>query len=265
MVDDKMMQALLDIVWQAGEKILDVYETEFQVMEKSDQSPLTRADLAAHHTIVKCLHELAPGIPVLSEEAADIPFDERREWKRYWLVDPLDGTKEFVKRNGEFTVNIALIENGAPKIGVVHVPVTGVSYYGKVGEGAFRQGKGALPVAISVREAPPVLTVVGSRSHASAALESYLQRLGEHDLVSMGSSLKFCLVAEGAADIYPRLGLTSEWDTAAAQAVVEAAGGQVTDTQMKPLRYNQKESLLNPHFFVFGESQRDWSQFLENR
>jgi len=254
---------LLQLARQAGRAILDIYEQDFQVELKADQSPLTAADLASHHTIVAGLAALTPDIPVLSEESASLPYDTRRQWQRYWLVDPLDGTREFVKRNGEFTVNIALIEDGRAVFGVVHVPVSGVSYVGRVGEGAHKYDEHGIrrPIQVTAKRQTP-LRVAGSRSHAGDSLQRFLDKVGEHQIVSMGSSLKLCLVADGSADIYPRLGPTSEWDTAAAQAVVEAAGGQVTDTQMQPLRYNQKDSLLNPHFLVFGDTSVDWSQYL---
>lgn len=248
---------------EAGQRILDVYESEFAVEHKDDKSPLTAADLAAHNAIVAGLAILTPDIPVLSEESAKIPFDVRSSWSRYWLVDPLDGTKEFIKRNGEFTVNIALIDNGSVTLGVVYVPVTKLSYYACAGGGAFKQatGQAAQPIRVTAPAAAP-LRVVGSRSHSGEATLRYLEKVGEHEMVSMGSSLKFCLVAEGKADVYPRLGLTSEWDTAAAQCVVEEAGGRVTGLDMQPLRYNTKDILLNPHFFVFGDTSRDWSQYL---
>lgn len=247
----------------AGEKILDIYNSEFTIEEKDDKSPLTEADMASHHAIVDGLKELTPDIPVLSEESASLPYAERSSWQRYWLVDPLDGTREFIKRNGEFTVNIALVDEGVAILSVVHVPVTGVSYTACRGMGAFKQSPGKDPWPIKVRKlgTGPV-AVVGSRSHRGDSLNRFLERLGEHEMVSMGSSLKLCLVAEGAADIYPRLGPTSEWDTAAAQCVVEQAGGIVTDTEMKPLRYNTKDSLLNPYFLVIGDNSRDWSQYL---
>jgi 3'(2'), 5'-bisphosphate nucleotidase len=247
----------------AGEKILDIYNSEFAIEEKDDKSPLTEADMASHHVIVDGLKELTPDIPVLSEESASLPYAERSSWQRYWLVDPLDGTREFIKRNGEFTVNIALVDEGVAILSVVHVPVTGVSYTACRGMGAFKQSPGKDPWPIKVRKlgTGPV-AVVGSRSHRGDSLNRFLERLGEHEMVSMGSSLKLCLVAEGAADIYPRLGPTSEWDTAAAQCVVEQAGGIVTDTEMKPLRYNTKDSLLNPYFLVIGDNSRDWSQYL---
>ncbi len=255
--------AILDIAVQAGQAILDVYQRDFEVQHKADASPLTEADLAAHRCIVAALEELTPNIPVLSEESTAIPYEQRRVWSRYWLIDPLDGTKEFVRRNGEFTVNIALIEDGKPTLGVVHVPVTGVSYLGEVGIGAWKcQPDGTqAPIAVETTCQRPV-RVVASRSHLSEAVQAMLERIGDHQLVSMGSSLKLCLVAEGQADLYPRLGPTSEWDTAAAQAVVVAAGGQVTDCRMQPLGYNQKDSLLNPHFLVFADAQVDWAQYL---
>jgi len=248
---------------QAGEKILEVYNTDFTVEEKDDKSPLTAADMASHKTIVAGLATLTPDIPVLSEESAKIPYTERAAWQTYWLIDPLDGTKEFIKRNGEFTVNIALIDQGAPVLGVVYVPVTGVTYAGCVGQGSIKEVPGEGEQAIHVRklgEGP--VAVVGSRSHQGDSLKAFLARLGDHEIISMGSSLKICLVAEGVADVYPRLGLTSEWDTAAAHCVVEQAGGSLTDLEMQPLRYNTKDSLLNPFFFVFGDAGRNWSEYL---
>ncbi len=257
------MEALLELARKAGDAILDVYNTNFEVTDKSDNSPLTAADLASHKIIVNALQQLTPEIPVLSEESSKIPFETRRSWQRYWLIDPLDGTREFIKRNGEFTVNIALIEDQQPTLGVIYAPVIDKLYYGVKGKGAWMREGDAEPVAIRVRakRRQPV-QVAGSRSHAGDSLLKFLENLGEHELLSMGSSLKFCLVAEGRADLYPRLGLTSEWDTAAAQAIVEAAGGQVTTLDMQPLRYNTKDSLLNPHFFVFGDHSEDWSKYL---
>jgi len=262
-----LLPSVAAIAKRAGAEILDVYARDFDISSKADRSPLTQADLRAHRTIVEGLQALTPQIPVLSEEASDIPFEERRGWQRYWLVDPLDGTKEFISRNGEFTVNIALIENHAPVLGVVYVPVKDTLYSGIVGEGAFRQiGNGeSTPIHVCT-PAAPTLRIVGSRSHAKAgSLDPYLDKLGPHTLLSIGSSLKFCLVAEGSADLYPRFGPTSEWDTAAAHAVVEAAGGAVVDAQGQPLRYNLKAELLNPHFFVFGDTTRDWLALLGQR
>ncbi|MEE4175031.1 MAG: 3'(2'),5'-bisphosphate nucleotidase CysQ [Xanthomonadales bacterium] len=265
---DRDLQALCDacvrIARDAGDAILEVYAEPFEVMTKDDDSPLTRADLASHRVIVDRLRALTPNIPVLSEESEGITDAERLSWSRYWLIDPLDGTKEFVNRNGEFTVNIALIDNHRPVLGVVHVPVSGQSYAGLVGIGAWRRDGEEEPTEISTRRppaSPPV--VVGSRSHANPKLEACLAPIGAVELVSMGSSLKFCRVAEGAADLYPRLGPTSEWDTAAAQAVVEAAGGQVLELDGQPLAYNRKESILNPYFLVAGDPGADWASRLD--
>jgi 3'(2'), 5'-bisphosphate nucleotidase len=196
---------------------------------------------------------------VLSEEASDIDFSIRGDWQRYWLVDPLDGTKEFIKRNGEFTVNIALIDSGKPVLGVVFAPALNLEYCSSTQNGAFkREGNGALHrIRVACPPSAP-LRVVGSRSHAGDALAGYLDALGPHILKPMGSSLKICLVAEGSADIYPRLGPTSEWDTAAAQAILEHAGGSMIDTVGRPLAYNTKEDLLNPYFLAIGDNTRDW-------
>jgi len=242
----------------AGEAILAVYESDFDVEQKDDDTPLTRADLASHRIITEGLADLAPGIPLISEEGGLPDWEIRREWPRYWLIDPLDGTKEFVSRNGEFTVNIALVENHRPVLGVVYVPVTGVLYRAAEGAGAERLGDGGarrLRVGRACADPP---RVVGSRSHRGKSLDAFLDALGRHELLPMGSSLKFCRVAEGLADLYPRFGPTSEWDTAAAQAVVEQAGGRVLRLDGEPLAYNEKADILNPHFLVIGPRDRDW-------
>jgi len=258
-----LLEPVTALATAAGARILDIYGTAFQVDAKDDNSPLTAADLASHRAIVAGLQQLTPEIPILSEESAGIPFAERSRWQRFWLVDPLDGTKEFIKRNGEFTVNIALIEGHEPVLGVVQIPVKGLCYFATRGQGAFRQetGRAAERIAVS-RLGPGPVRVVGSRSHGGKSLEEFVARLGEHTLVAIGSALKFCLVAEGKADIYPRLGLTSEWDTAAAQCIVEEAGGQVIAIGGERLAYNTKESLLNPYFLVFGDASRDWRSYL---
>ena len=264
MTDETYVQPVMALAREAGGKILEIYATDFDVEDKADNSPLTAADMAAHRSIVAGLERLSPAVPILSEESRALPFETRRRWREYWLVDPLDGTREFIKRNGEFTVNIALIRDGWPVLGVVHVPVSGETFGALEGQGAWRLGAEGGRESIQCRPLlPGSLTVAGSRSHAGGRLKGYLERLGPHRLVSMGSSLKFCLVAQGQADLYVRLGLTSEWDTAAAQCIVEQAGGGVTDTTMRRLRYNTKDSLLNPDFFVFGDSSLDWSQFLD--
>lgn len=254
-----LLPDLIAISQRAGDAILEVYGQNFSVTHKADDSPLTQADLASHAIIRDALAELTPEVPLLSEESTDIDFQTRSGWRQYWLVDPLDGTKEFVNRNGEFTVNIALIRDHQPVCGIVHVPVSGVTYTGIANIGARRFAAGRDPVAIKVRQpCPSPIIVVGSRSHANPRLEQHLARLGDYELVSMGSSLKFCLLAEGKADFYPRLGPTSEWDTAAAHAVVIAAGGRIIKLNGEPLEYNRKESLLNPEFLVIADSGRDW-------
>lgn len=255
----KLLNSIESLAIKAGTEILKIYDSsDFGIKIKEDDSPLTKADLAAHNVIVKGLSEMTPDIPILSEESADVDFKIRSLWKKYWLVDPLDGTKEFIKRNGEFTVNIALIENSQPTLSVVYVPVTGVAYTAAKGYGAFKNIKGQRTQIKTHKPARNVPIVVGSRSHASPDVESYLNKLGSHEMTPMGSSLKFCLIAEGHADLYPRLGLTSEWDTAAAQCIVEQAGGRVVTLDNKALQYNTKDSLLNPHFMVYGDEARDW-------
>ncbi|MEQ1803726.1 MAG: 3'(2'),5'-bisphosphate nucleotidase CysQ [Gammaproteobacteria bacterium] len=263
---DRLLPGVLDVARAAGRAILRIYAGADQVVEtKADQSPLTAADRAAHEVIAAGLARLAPGIPLWSEESAGVDWDTRRGWSGFWLVDPLDGTKEFIKRNGEFTVNIALVSGHSPVLGVVHAPVLDRDYYGVAGPGgmvdgrAFRADAGGpgRPIRVRAPAMPPV-RVAGSRSHRDSSLDGILARLGEHTLVSMGSSLKFCLVAEGEADFYPRLGPTSEWDTAAAQAVLEAAGGAVVDLEGRALRYNTRPEILNPFFVARGDPGRDW-------
>lgn len=260
---EQLLKPLVAIATRAGEAILAIYNTAFSVELKDDSSPLTAADKASHQTIVSALQELTPDIPVLSEESAVVDWVKRAAWQEYWLIDPLDGTKEFIKRNGEFTVNIALIQGHRAVLGVVYAPVLRRCFFGSGNGGAFEQtaaGDARQIKAASAAHTP--LRVVGSRSHRGELLDSYLAKLGEHVMVPMGSSLKLCLVATGEADIYPRLGPTSEWDTAAAQAVVESAGGRVTDLGGEPIMYNTKESLLNPHFLVFGDLSRNWTRYL---
>ncbi len=260
---DELLEAARRLARDAGEKIMEIYNQDFNVAAKDDKSPLTAADLAAHRIINNGLKALNPPFPVLSEESKQLPFETRAHWKTYWLIDPLDGTREFIKRNGEFTVNIALVHGHDAVLGVVAAPAKGLSYYACRGRGAFKVAEGEQALPIHARKPTPGRpTVAGSRSHAGDSLVAFLDRLGDHELISMGSALKSCLVAEGKVDIYPRFGPTSEWDTAAAQCVVEEAGGQVTDLQMNRLAYNTKESLLNPHFLVIGDPNYDWAAHL---
>lgn len=266
MKDDReqLLRAIGDIARRAGAEILEVYRSQNHgETAKADESPLTIADLRAHALIAQSLKALTPDVPVLSEEGAAIAFAERAAWQRHWLVDPLDGTKEFVQRNGEFTVNIALIVRHEAQLGVVYVPVSETLYAGGPGLGARKQVGTAPATEIHVQPtASTPLRVVGSKSHRGNTLDALLGKLGPHVFVPVGSALKFCLVAEGAADFYPRLGPTSEWDTAAAHAVVAGAGGTVMDTSGAPLRYNAKSDLRNPNFLVFGDRSRDWRALL---
>lgn len=258
-----LLDEVKEIAAEAGRRIVAIYDDGFTVRHKEDKTPLTEADLAAHRTISAGLQRLTPETPILSEESAAVPYEQRRHWTRYWLIDPLDGTREFIKRNGEFTVNIALIDGHAPILGVVLAPVTGISFYACRGGGAFKQipGTPARPIH-TARWRGGRIRIAGSRSHGSAAFDAFVTHFPDHERVSMGSSLKSCLVAEGAADVYPRFGTTSEWDTAAAQCVVEEAGGALTDLHLRRLRYNEKASLLNPHFIVYGDRHHDWSAYL---
>ncbi len=248
---------------RAGE-ILRIYESDFAVETKADRSPLTAADRAVprgDRARARPPDARDPG--VVGGIRRPLDFAERSAWPWFWLVDPLDGTREFIKRNGEFTVNIALIRGHAPALGVVHVPVLDRDYSGCQGSGALRYDGARAPHSIAVRRpAHEPVRVVGSRSHRGDSLAGFLQRVGPHELVAMGSSLKFCVVAEGDADVYPRLGPTSEWDTAAAQAVVEAAGGHVVDLTGTPLRYNRGQGVLNPPFVVYGDPTRPWLRCL---
>jgi 3'(2'), 5'-bisphosphate nucleotidase len=264
------LEIMSSLARDAGDAILAIYgEDDFGVETKDDESPLTRADLAAHKILVEGLTAALPQIPVLSEESGGITWEQRRSWQTYFLVDPLDGTKEFISRNGEFTVNIALIENGVPIQGVVYVPVKDVLYAGdqKAGLATVTRDGSTETIRTRAVDVSQPLTLVASRRHGGDALQACLDVLNQHfdalDTTNMGSSLKLCLVAEGKADLYPRLAPTSEWDTAAAQAVVEAAGGRVVDVALETLRYNTKEDILNPFFYVLGDPDFRWLEILE--
>lgn len=261
---DQWLAPCIDIAQRAGVAIMAVYARDFDVSAKDDASPLTEADMAAHRLIVAGLRQLTPDIPVLSEESAQIDWAVRRQWSRYWLVDPLDGTREFIKRNGEFTVNIALIDGDAPVLGVVYAPALGELAFAQRGRGAFvRMGED--DVALTTRRpALAPLRVAASRSHRDARTQAALERMGEIECLGLGSSLKFLRIAEGRADVYPRFGPTSEWDTAAAQCVLEAAGGAVLGMDGAPLRYNRKESLLNPDFIALGDANLPWREWLHD-
>ncbi len=263
----EQLRQMQQIACCAGKEILSIYEDSrpTDVMVKADNSPLTEADRRAHNVIVEQLAALPEKYPILSEESDAVSFQQRRSWETYWLVDPLDGTKEFISRNGEFTVNIALVDNGIARAGVVHVPVSGVSYMGELGLGAWKLAGDEPPrplIPTSLDPKSQHLRIIASRNHRGPNIDRIISALEQDfaavEVVSMGSSLKFCLLAAGEADIYPRLAPTSEWDTAAAHAVLRAAGGDVVTTQFVPLRYNQKAELLNPHFIAVADASFDW-------
>ena len=268
-LSQNVFDAVINVARSAGDKILEIYQTDIEVEHKGDGSPLTKADKAAHNEIMACLQRITPDIPVLSEESVDIDFDERKAWTTFWLVDPLDGTKEFINKNGEFTVNIALMQNNQPIWGVVHVPVTDITYAGGVKQKTQKYQSGVLSSELSVTQKGincGQLDVVASRSHADGKLASLYELLESKgyktDTLSVGSSLKFCMIAEGSADVYPRVGLTSEWDTAAAQAVLEGAGGKVLRfSDGQNLDYN-KQDILNPFFLAASDISDELTNLL---
>lgn len=268
-LNEALHEELVNIITRSGEAILEVYGSDFAVQNKEDQSPLTQADLAAHAIIVEGLSAATPDIPIISEESEPPPYEVRAGWQQYWLVDPLDGTKEFVNRNGEFTVNIALIEQGRAVYGIVGVPVQGKVYVGDVAASrawCWEDGKRSDIKVRRMRGDQQELVVVASRSHGGERLEGYLDQLQGHfnelSRRPTGSSLKLCVLADGGADLYPRLGPTSEWDIAAAHAVLKAAGGEVYTFDGRALVYNSKESLLNPEFVAVADDEFAWFDIL---
>ncbi|MGR5066319.1 3'(2'),5'-bisphosphate nucleotidase CysQ [Photobacterium sp. DNB22_13_2] len=240
------LESLYQIALEAGEAIMSLYHSHIEVSEKEDRSPVTAADLAANAIILKRLAALTPDIPIVSEESAYIPWSQRKHWQRFWLVDPLDGTKEYLRKNGEFTVNIALIEQGQPVMAVVHAPALGQTWLGNGYQAWLVSNNLRKEIKVKSASSP---VVVGSRSHPSPMMEQFLAQLSTYQLVAVGSSLKFCLVAEGRAQYYPRLGPTMMWDTAAGQCIAESAGAIVKSLDDAPLRYD-REDLLNPSFIV---------------
>ncbi|MEN1727901.1 MAG: 3'(2'),5'-bisphosphate nucleotidase CysQ [Pseudomonadota bacterium] len=262
-IANELLAQVRHAVADAGSAILEIYANPalFETELKDDDSPLTAADKAANDILVSALQALTPDIPVLSEESAQAPWSTRQHWTRCWVVDPLDGTREFLKRNDEFTVNVALVDGHRPVLGVVYAPALDRWFFAARGQGAWRQDGERDPIRIEVGEkiADRPWQVVGSRSHNTPEVNAFVEQLGDAELVAMGSSLKLCLVADGSADLYPRLGPTCEWDTCAAQAVVEEAGGHVLHAETgQPLMYNARESLLNPHFIVCSTPDPDW-------
>ena len=247
-----ILPEVLKIADVASEKVMSIYMTDFKVDYKADESPITAADIASHNVIVEGLRNLSQDIPILSEEGAEIPWSERKHWQRFWLIDPIDGTKDFTQRTDEFTVNIALIENGEPILGVVTAPALKEAYWGLRGQGAYKRDNTGHVQRISVAPPGEAKRVVASKNYLNEDTKAFIDKLGAHELVQAGSSLKFCKIAEGHADIYPRLAPTCEWDTGAAHAVLLAAGGKVETLEGKPLQYG-KEDVLNPHFVASGD------------
>ena len=251
---NKLCNSILSISKEAGKEILKIYNTDdLGITYKDDKTPLTIADKASNSVIEKSLKILTPNIPILSEEGKNTDYTEREKWNIFWLIDPLDGTKEFIKKNGEFTVNIALISNGEPILGVVHAPVLDITWYGIINEGSYKVFNNESAVKINVIKPNHTVKIVTSRSHANnPKLNNFLEDYPNYELIKMGSSIKICLVADGSAHMYPRLGPTMEWDTAAAHAVVKYAGGNICDLNNKNELIYNKSNLLNPEFLVYS-------------
>jgi len=251
---DQLMISIVEITKKAGLAITEIYNSDFDYQLKKDASPITEADNLSHKIITERLKMLTPEIPILSEENCDISYKIRSKWNQYWLVDPMDGTKEFIKRNGEFTVNIALIDQNIPKMGVIHIPVTNETYWGSEVSGAFYQDNNndVKKICVSGDHKNPIRIVV-SRSHPSKILNDLLKTINDYEIIEVGSSIKFCHIASGKADCYPRFGPTSEWDTAAGEAIVHSAGGHVVTASGDSMNYNLKETYLNPNFIVSND------------
>ncbi|CAE6882577.1 COG1218 3'-Phosphoadenosine 5'-phosphosulfate (PAPS) 3'-phosphatase [Vibrio sp. B1REV9] len=265
-----LLPQVIEIARSAGQLILDIYEKkQYEAYTKSDETPVTSADIAAHKLITERLSELTPDIPVLSEEAADISLEQREKWERNWLVDPLDGTQEFIARSGDFATIIALIDNNKPTMGVVYGPVSGVTYYAYSGKGAWKIPDMSESVKIYTHkhEQPGQnIAIAISRRQDINRITSRMSSAWNYDLIPLGSAaLKACLVAEGAVDCYLRLGPTGEWDTAATQCIVEEAGGRILSTQLEPLSYNERETLENPNFIVLGDADLPWHEILQEK
>jgi 3'(2'), 5'-bisphosphate nucleotidase len=264
MLDDytHLLKPVLALAQQAGAAVLQIYhqEVKIEVTLKADHTPVTAADLKSHEILVAGLQKLTPGIPVLSEESAMVPFAQRQTWQQYWLIDPVDGTAEFIEGTDEFVINIALIENHTAVLGMIYAPVTKIAYEATRGCGAFKHTAEGTYEFIKTRAISDPMIIALSRRHGNGT-RKFLERFGHYELLLRGSALKFGLIAEGSADIYPRSGPTSEWDTAAGQCILEEAGGQVVDFAGVPLRYNTKDSLENPQFVALGDAQVEWQKF----
>ena len=251
-----ILSDLLEVSKNAGKAIMEIYETNFEVKLKRDNSPVTEADMLSHEIICNSLRKITPTIPIISEESSDISFEMRSSWEKYWLIDPLDGTKEFITKNGEFTVNIALIEYSKPVLGVIHAPALNKTYWGSKELGSsYYQKNSQKEVEIKIRDFKDrdTLRIMISRSHPSEDLEKWLNNINKYKIVTMGSSLKLCALAKGDADIYPRFGSTCEWDIAAGHAILKYAGGSVLTLEKKELEYGKKESFINPYFIASGK------------
>jgi 3'(2'), 5'-bisphosphate nucleotidase len=265
---DELLFQIVALVEQVGKAILPLYlsQDESLLMLKDDGSPFTKADDLANELILKALKRLTPTIPIISEESCDIPFAERQNWQRFWLVDPIDGTKEFLAKNGDFTVNIALIEGGRPVLGVVGIPVSDTVYYASDCSGAWKKTEAGIErIHVAALDPSRAVRVMASRRHGVNAIEKISSHYPQAELLLRGSSLKFCLLAEGSVDLYPRLGFTSEWDTAAGQCIVEAAGGKVMDLEGKPLSYGSRETYQNPYFLAVADPSIGWGKFFNDK
>ncbi|HHX8498219.1 3'(2'),5'-bisphosphate nucleotidase CysQ [Vibrio diabolicus] len=265
-----LLPQVIEIARSAGQMILEIYEKkQYEAYTKSDETPVTSADIAAHKLITERLSELTPDIPVLSEEDADISLEQRAQWERYWLVDPLDGTQEFIARSGDFATIIALVDNNKPTMGVVYGPVSGVTYYAYSGKDAWKipDMSDSVKIHTHKHEQPgQSIAIAISRRQDINRITSRMSSAWNYDLVPLGSAaLKACLVAEGAVDCYLRLGPTGEWDTAATQCIVEEAGGRILSTQLEPLSYNERETLENPNFIVLGDADLPWNEILQRK
>lgn len=260
-----LLKKIIPIVKLAGQAILEVYAKKdiVPVTLKSDHSPLTEADTASHQILVRGIRGLIPELPILSEESQEISYRERCLWTQYWLIDPLDGTKEFLARNDEFSINVALIQNHKPVLGVIYLPVFDVLYMAIEGEGAYKQEQNHHSNRIQTTSFNSTqLRLTLSRRHHSEKLKDWLVHFSNYTILPHGSALKICLVAEGTADLYPRFGNTSEWDTAAGQCILEEAGGAVLNCEdHHPIEYNRKASLVNPAFLAVGDKTIDWFHY----
>lgn len=265
-----LLPSIIEIARASGQLILDIYENkQYESYTKSDATPVTSADIAAHKFIMERLTELTPDIPVLSEEDAEISLDKRSQWDRYWLVDPLDGTQEFIARSGDFATIIALVEHNQPVMGVVYGPVSGVTYYAYQGKGAWKIPDMSENVRIDTHQhegQTQAIAIAISRRQDINRITNRLSSAWNYDLIPLGSAaLKACLVAEGAVDCYLRLGPTGEWDTAATQCIVQEAGGRILNTHLEPLSYNERETLENPNFIVLGDESLPWKDILQEK